>query len=65
MIKKVSIRMTDSKFESLDLYNLPDEFENELIYRFNNRELMSLPASEGRTSYINLQYAREITIERY
>ena len=65
MIKKVSIRMTDSNFESLDLYNLPDEFENELIYRFNNRELMPLPASEGRTSYINLQYAREITIERY
>lgn len=65
MIKKVSIRMTDSKFESLDLYNLPDEFENELIYRFENRKLMPLPASEGRTSYINLQYAREITIERY
>lgn len=65
MIKKVSIRMTDSKFESLDLYNLPDEFENELIYRFENRELMPLSAGEGRTSYINLQYAREIYIERY
>ncbi|MFU2205272.1 hypothetical protein [Streptococcus pluranimalium] len=57
--------MTDSKFESLDLYNLPDEFENKLIYHFNKRELMPLSAGEGRTSYINLQYAREITIERY
>lgn len=64
MIKKVSIRMTDSKFESLDLYNLPDEFENELIYRFENRKLMPLPTSEGRARYINLQHAREITIER-
>ncbi|MEQ9810328.1 hypothetical protein [Streptococcus jiangjianxini] len=64
MIKKVKITMADDLEAGFEIYDLPDEFENELLYRYENNQLLGVEVSEHKFIYINLKHAKFIEIER-